>query len=255
MGVPLFSLFPSGARLFLDLCSAGVLFCASTGALAQTADPNATPPSVASAPAAKAGTYAESGGNLTAAPGLQVPNGNLPWALDSTADGKPALVPVHHSAITEPSAVATAPPSSHTLTGSRARTVIRSATPTFFVHTNDRTENTGDAGRGNPTGWVLVQAAETGGNRTLPHVQFSEIAQGTSCAPPTLCLNAETLPDGWARLTPRQPLSPGEYVLMPIQRQPKPGILVVYDFASDPSAALGRDAVVAGASQTGRQHR
>ncbi|MFN2975082.1 hypothetical protein [Terriglobus aquaticus] len=222
---------------------------------AQTADPTATPPSTSSAPAAKAGTYAVSGGNLTAAPGLQVPNGNLPWALDTAPDGKPALVPVHHSAITEPPGVATAPPANHTLAGARAHTAIRSTMPTFFVHTNDRTENTGDAGRGNPTGWVLLPATLNGGNRVVPHIQFSQIAQGTLCAPPTLCLNAETLPDGWARLTPRQALEPGEYVLMPVQHQPKPGVLVVYDFTIDPAAAVARDAVLAGVPAPSRRKR
>ena len=222
-------------------------------ARAQTADPSVTPPSTSSAPAATVGTYAVSGGNLTAAPGLQVPNGNLPWALDTAADGKFALVPVHHSAITEPAGVAAAPPQNHTLAGLHARTVLRSATPVFFIHTNDRTENTGDAGRGNPTGWVMVRAELQGSNRTIPHVQFSAIAQGTSCVAPTLCLSAETLPDGWVRLTPRQPLERAEYVLLPVQRQPKPGVLVVYDFASDPAASLARDAVVAGVSQDARR--
>ena len=236
----------------------GVCACAclaAAGANGQTADPTATPPSVSSAPAAKAGTYSVIGGNLTVAPGLQLPNGNLPWALDTTVDGRSALVPVHHSAVTEPSGVVTAPPTTHTLPGLHARTVERSANPVFFVHTNDRTENTGDAGHGNPTGWVLVQAEVSGGNRTIPHVQFSAIAQGTSCQAPTLCLAAETLPDGWVRLTPRQPLAPGEYVLMPVQRQPKPGVLIVYDFASDPAAPLARDAVVAGMPLVNRHHR
>ncbi len=150
--------------------------------------------------------------------------------------------------------MATAPPKSHTLTGLHARTVVRSATPVFFVHTNDRTENTGDAGHGNPTGWVLVQADVSSGSRIVPHVQFSDIAQGTACTAPTLCLNAETLPDGWARLTPRQPLEPGEYVLLPVQRQPKPGVLVVYDFSNDPAAALARDAVMAGGAPVRRGH-
>ena len=99
-----------------------------------------------------------------------------------------------------------------------------------------------------------MQAEASTGNRILPHLQFADIAQGTSCAGPTICLNAETLPDGWARLTPRQPLQPGEYVLMPVQRQPKPGVIVVYDFSSDPAASIARDAVVAGAPPASR-HR
>ena len=254
MGVPVFACLPLRFAARAGMW-ATVLACATTATPAQTADPNATPPSTSSAPVAKAGTYSVSGGNLTAAPGLQVPNGNLPWALDTTSDGKSALIPVHHSAINEPAAVATTPPASHTLEGAHARTAIRSATPTFFVHTNDRTENTGDAGRGNPTGWVLVRAEQANGNRLLPHVQFSQIAQGTSCAAPMLCLDAETLPDGWVRLKPREPLPPADYVLMPVQRQPKPGVLVVYDFVENPSAPLARDAVIAGVPVAPSRHR
>lgn len=223
---------------------------------AQTADPNATPPAASSAPVAKAGTYAVAAGDVIAAPGLIVPNGNVPWALETAPDGKAALVPIHHSAISEPEGVATEPPASHMLEGQHAHTALRSATPVFFVHTNDRTENTGDAGRGNSTGWVLVAATSEGTNRKLPHVQFSQIAQGTSCVAPLLCLRAETLPDGWARLTPREPLAPGDYVLIPVQRQPKPGVLVVYDFTADPNAALTKDAVIAGVPPTAsRNHK
>lgn len=226
---------------------------------AQTADPSATPPSPASAPAAKAGTYAVTQGDVLAAPGLVVPNGNLPWALDKTSDGKPALVPVHHSAITEPADVASATSNptaqDHTLDGPRGHSTLRTADPVFYIHANDRTENTGDAGRGNATGWVLVAARIENGKRIIPHVQYSQIAMGTSCAAPMLCLKAETLPDGWLRLTPSASLTPGEYVLVPVQRQPKPGVLVVYDFSEDPNAMLAKDAVIAGGPVTPAKHR
>ena len=243
--------FPSIIRVGASVC----LLAGSALLYAQTADPTATPPSPGSAPAAKAGTYAVAHGDVLAAPGLAVPNGNLPWALDAAADGKPALVPVHHAAISEPANVADAAPTSHVLEGAHGHTVLRSLTPVFYVHTGDRTENTGDTARGNPTGWVLVAAQVSGEKRTIPHVQYSEIAQGTSCAAPMLCLKAETLPDGWVRLTPHAALTPGEYVLVPVQRQPRPGVLVVYDFSDDPNAALAKDAVVAGVPVIAPKHR
>lgn len=178
------------------------------------------------------------------ASGLRVPNGNLPWALDM-ADDRPALVPVHHSAITEPPSVdADATSLTHTLPGAGARTKLRSARPVFFLHTSDRSENTGDAGRGNPTGWAMVAATVTNGSRTLPHVRFAQIHQGTACAAPLVCLQAETLPDGWLRLSPMADLLPGEYALLPVPRQPKPGLVVLYDFAVDPAAMLPKDAVL-----------
>ncbi len=70
-----------------------------------------------------------------------------------------------------------------------------------------------------------------------------------------VCLRAETLPDGWLRLSPRTPLKTGEYVLMPVQRQLKPGVLVVYDFAVDPTAAMAKDAVFAGAPAPSGHHK
>ncbi len=218
---------------------------------AQTADPTATAPNpVTAAPAAKAGSYTVTQGELLAAPGLAVPNGNLPWALD-TSDGTPALLAIHHSSITEPPHAGTAaqdePGLTHTLAGAHARTVLRTTLPILFVHTNDRTENTGDAGRGNPTGWALVSATASFGGRTMPHVRFDQIAQGTACVAPLVCLKAESLPGGWLRLTPQAPLVPGDYALVPVARQSRPGVVVVYDFTVDPTAPLARDAVRAGA--------
>lgn len=226
-------------------------FCTmvSVAVYAQTADPTATAPNpVTSAPAAQAGSYSIVQGTLLAAPGLPVPNGNVPWALD-TSEGAAALVPIHHAAITEPADVNTegaSAASTHTLVGSHAKTQLRTIAPTFFLHTNDRTENTGDAGRGNPTGWALVLATPQGGNRAIPHVRFDQIAQGTACAAPLVCLQAESLPDGWLRLAAASPLSPGEYALVPVPRQPRSGVVIVYDFAIDPTVPLAKDAVRAG---------
>jgi len=230
----------------LALASAAILL-ASVAAQAQTADPTATPlnPST-KAPAATSGGYFIAQGQLVVAPGLHIPNGNLPWALDTVED-KAALIPVHHSAITEPTEVnADAANLTHTVTGVHARTELRSANPVFFLHANDRTENTGDAGRGNPTGWAMVSATVQNGSRTIPHVRFSQISQGTACAAPLVCLQAEALPDGWIKLTATAPLAPGEYALIPVPRQPKPGLLVLYDFAVDPAAAMPKDAVLPG---------
>jgi hypothetical protein len=71
---------------------------------AQTADPAAAPPTPATtAPPAHASTYSvQKDGELVVAPGLRIPNGNVPWALD-VVDGKQVLVPIHHAALTSSS--------------------------------------------------------------------------------------------------------------------------------------------------------
>jgi hypothetical protein len=128
---------------------------------------------------------------LIVAPGLRIPNGNVPWALD-TVDGKQVLVPIHHAAFTNPNG--------SSIEGTSSKTPLHSASPVFFVHTSDRTENTGDSGRGSPTGWALLPAQVDGASRTVTRPNFSDVNAATVCAPPVLCTSAESLPEGWLRI-------------------------------------------------------
>ena len=128
--------------------------------------------------------------------------------------------------------------------------MLHSTQPVFYVNAGDRTENTGDAGRGNPTGWALVSAVVAGNGRTMPHVRFAQISKGAACEAPVLCLQAESLPGGWNRLSVASPLAPGEYALVPVPRQARPGVVIVYDFDVDPTGAAPRDAVLSGDAQS-----
>jgi hypothetical protein len=206
----------------------------------QTADPAAAPPSTATtAPPAHTGSYSVQNGELVVAPGLRIPNGNVPWALDMV-DGKQVLVPVHHAAL------ATSSASMGTLDGATSKTALRSSMAAFFVHTSDRTENTGDSGRGSPTGWALVSAEVSGNARNIPRAKFSQVNGATVCAAPILCSTAESLPEGWLRITPKDPLAPGEYVLLPVPRNGSNGAVVVYDFNVSDQSATPKDAVAPG---------
>ncbi len=208
---------------------------------AQTADRSAAPPQPAlAAPAAHSGTYAVSNGELIVAPGLRIPNGNVPWALDVVA-GKQVLVPIHHAQLT--ASGSTAP---GTLEGAASHTPLHSTTPAFFIHTSDRTENTGDSGRGTPTGWALLAAQVSGPLRTVTRVKFADVNAATVCTAPVLCTDAESLPDGWLRITPRDPLPLGEYVLLPVPRSASSQSPLVYDFSVDADAPAARDAVAPG---------
>ncbi len=221
--------------LLLHLCAASLLTCA-----AQTADRSAAPPPPAiAAPAAHGGTYAVSNGELIVAPGLRIPNGNVPWALD-VIEGKQVLVPVHHAALEQPGDAAA------TLEGASSRTALHSVLPVFFVHTSDRTENTGDSGRGTPTGWALLPARIDGSKRTIEHVKFSDVNAATVCAGPVLCTQAETLPGGWLRITPRAPLEAGEYALLPVARSVTSLSPLVYDFSINTGQAAPKDLVTPG---------
>lgn len=219
------------------MCSAALLPCVVP---AQTADRSAAPPGPATAaPAAHTGTYSVSNGELIVAPGLRIPNGNVPWALD-VIDGKQVLVPVHHAALAQSAGAA------GTLEGAASHTALHSASPVFFVHSSDRTENTGDAGRGTPTGWALLAAVSTGSSRTIERVKFSDVSAGTVCSGPVVCTLAETLPEGWLRLTPRSPLPAGEYALVPVPRAATSLSPLAYDFTVGADTATPKDAVVPG---------
>jgi hypothetical protein len=207
---------------------------------AQTADRSAAPPAAATAaPPAQRGTYAVQNGDLVVAPGLRIPNGNVPWALDSVG-GKQVLVPIHHAALSAADEV------TGKLDGAGSHTPLHSTSPIFFVHTSDRTENTGDSGRGVPTGWALVAAHSDGGSRSIDEAKFSQVANATVCVAPVLCTSAESLPDGWLRIVPRSPLDPGEYALVPIARTVSGAVTVVYDFTIDQQQPTARDAVSPG---------
>jgi hypothetical protein len=220
---------------------AAAVLLASVPMLGQTADRSAAPPGPATAaPPAHTGTYSVSNGELIVAPGLRIPNGNVPWALDTVA-GKQVLVPIHHAQLT--ASGSTAP---GTLQGAASHTPLHSTSPEFFIHTSDRTENTGDSGRGTPTGWALLAAQVSGPLRTVERVKFADVNAATVCTAPVLCTVAESLPDGWLRITPRDPLPPGEYVLLPVPRTTTSQSPLVYDFSVDADGPAAKDAVAAG---------
>jgi hypothetical protein len=244
-------------RVFAQTAAIGLLaaaFAALSPAHAQTADPEAAPPTPATtAPPAHTSTYSvQKDGQLVVAPGLRIPNGNVPWALDEV-DGKQVLVPVHHAALASSSA------SMGTLDGATSKTALRSSGPAFFVHSIDRTENTGDAGRGMPTGWALVSATVDGATRTIARAKFSQVNGAAVCAAPVLCTQAESLPQGWLRITAKAALPPGEYVLLPVPRSGGPTTtVVVYDFTVSDQSSTPKDAVAPGqnldAAKSKRKH-
>lgn len=212
----------------------------ATIAMAQTADRSASPPVPATnAPAAHPGSYSIQNGELVVAPGLRIPNGNVPWALDMV-DGKQTLVPIHHTALEGTATMGT-------LDGATSHTPLHTSSPAFFVHSSDRTENSGDSGRGTPTGWALLPATVTGSNRTVERPRFSDVSSGTVCTAPVLCTTAESLPDGWLRITLKVPLTAGEYALLPIQKPPAtPTSTLAYDFTINMDQPTARDAVSPG---------
>lgn len=230
----------SGKRMLTSMRLPLAILLTTLTAAGQTADRSASPPPAATAaPAARQGSYSLQNGELVVAPGLRIPNGNVPWALD-VVDGKQVLVPIHHTPLEGTATTGT-------LDGAGPHTPLHSSTPAFFVHTSDRTENTGDSGRGTPTGWALLPVTVTDGNRTVERPRFTDVASATVCTAPVICTAAESLPDGWLRITVKAPLTTGEYALLPIQKPPAtPTSTLAYDFTIDTAQPAARDAVSPG---------
>ena len=209
--------------------------------------PGEGPPEAGSgdAPVSLPRSYPVNNGTLVVAPGLALPNGNLPWVLDETG-GKQALVPLHHATLTE------AAPNSPTasIAGARSANVLHRTTPVVFIHTSDRTENSRESGRimARPL-WILLPLQTGTGSRLLTRPPAEELRNAVGCPASTICITADVLNDGWLRVVAAAPLSPGDYVLMPAFRPVKAAVDVVYDFTLDPSAPLAKDAISPGASR------
>lgn len=229
-----------GQRMLSPMRLALAILFTTLSATAQTADRSASPPPAATnAPAARPGSYSLQNGELVVAPGLRIPNGNVPWALDMV-DGKQTLVPIHHTPLEGTATTGT-------LDGATSHTPLHTSSPAFFVHSSDRTENSGDSGRGTPTGWALLPVTVTDGNRNVERPHFSDVSSATVCTDPVICTTAETLPDGWLRITPAAPLTAGEYALLPIQKPPAtPTSTLAYDFTINTAQPTARDAVSPG---------
>ncbi len=215
------------------------------------ADTAAAPATAPATPIPLPHSYAVSNGALVVAPGLVLPNGNLPWVLDEL-NGRPVLVPLHHATLNSESGS----PGTATLPGPHSSNILHRTTPVIFIHTSDRTENARDLGRlpARPL-WLLIPAIATGTSRSVTRPAPDDPGKPSGCPPSTICLVAEVFPDGWLRVVPTTALEPGDYVLMPAIRPVKAPAEVVYDLTVNPAAPADRDTVYAGSELPARKKR
>ena len=184
-----------------------------------------------------------------AAPGLRIPSGERPWAFE-IFQGKPQLVPVHSAAVQ---------PNNHKganvaggllagpfykakftteLQGAHARTVLHTPTPVFYVHF----KGNADEGTSMIAGWAIVRAATSDDMRLLSTVKFTQLSGNAKRNASQVESVAEQLPDGWLRISPKNALEPGEYVLEPVPHQENAFATVVYDFGVNTAAPNDPDA-------------
>lgn len=188
-----------------------------------------------------------------AAPGLPLPNGNRPYALD-TFKGEKQLVPVHSSAVqannhkgANVAGGLLAGPFykakfTTELSGPSAHTAIHSTSPTFYVRVQ-RADSGEDAGV--VAGWAIVHAAVDKDHRLLSTVKFTQFTGSAKRNDSQVDVTIAELGDGWLSITPKAPMPNGEYALLPVTRQENTFSTIVFDFRIDPTAENAADAVTA----------
>lgn len=160
-----------------------------------------------------------------ATPGLRVPSTTVPWALDSV-DSQPVLTPVHHASVIMNRHTGKniagglagpffyRPEMTTELEGAHARTQLHTSTPALYfrMEQDDDPEETGKAG--DKFVIELVPAKVVKDRRVVTTTTFNAVTTNAKHKDEAIQTTTDVLPGHWYRLTPKAPLSPGEYVML-----------------------------------------
>jgi len=186
-------------------------------------------------------------------PGVQIPNGNVPWAID-VYEGKQQLVPIHHTSIgvnnhrganvagSLAGSFFYKPKMTTEIDGVHARVALHTGKPVFYVHTAN------DPGGDSSSlfdHWAIVRAVVKKDKRIISQVSFTQLTGNAKRNDAQVDATVETLADGWLKIAPVNDLTPGEYALLPITKVANTFSTVVFDFTLDPNAPDAPDAVSA----------
>lgn len=189
-------------------------------------------------------------------PGIHIPKGSIPWAVD-VYDGKQELVPIHHSAIGvnnhKGANVAGSlagsffykPKVTTELDGAHARVALHSDKPVFYVQVMD---DPGGDSSSMFDHWAIVRAVVKKDRRILAQINFTQLTGNAKRSDSQVDVTVETLADGWLKIAPANPLSPGEYALVPVTKVANTFSTVVFDFTLDPQAPKAPGALSSPAS-------
>lgn len=215
-------------------------------------------------PATAAGPAAgEPEGSEEAAPGLPLPNYGNFWALD-LFDGKPELVHLRYSNVTYKTHSASnffkaqvepfiAKMKATVVIQGRAATVrLHNTTPVFYVRGmfGDQADAPADAGSG-PTSsqLALIRLKVKKHERVASTMDFTQVTGTAHRSQNTVPFSFERLPGtDWYKVTPSQPLSPGEYAFMPLFQGQNLFSPTAFDFAIDPKAPQNREVILQNAA-------
>lgn len=184
-------------------------------------------------------------------PGVHIPSGSVPWAVD-VYSGKPELVPIHHTAINvdnhRGANVAGSlagsffykPKMTTEIEGAHARVALHTSKPVFYVHV--MSDPDGDQSSFFDH-WAIVQAVVKKDKRIISQIKFTQLTGKAKRDSSQIDATVESLAGGWLKITPVNPLTPGEYALLPVTKVANTFSTVVFDFTVDPNAANAPDAV------------
>jgi hypothetical protein len=184
-------------------------------------------------------------------PGVSIPNGNTPWALDLYY-GKQEIVPIHHTEVelnnhkganvagSLAGSVFYKPKATTEIDGAHARVALHSDKLIFFVHVMD------DPG-GDPSvpSWAIVRATVKNDRRILAQITFTQLTGNAKRNDSLVETVVEKLDNGWLKIISKEPLSPGEYALEPVMKVANTFSTAVFDFTVDPKGPNAPDAISA----------
>jgi hypothetical protein len=187
-------------------------------------------------------------------PGLVVPRTALPYALDHFHT-LPELVPIHHSSVevnnhkganlagSLTGGIFYKPKMTIEVAGAHARSVIHDTKPTFYLHMLQDPDGKGDTESSESDVFAIIKAVPANDRRVFVQVRFAQLSGDAKKDDGLVGTTLERLPGGWIRLTPNEPLPPGEYAISPVFKAQNTFATMVYDFSLAPDAPNAVDAV------------
>ena len=188
------------------------------------------------------------------APGLAIPRGGIPWALDSVG-GKQELVPVHHSTVVldnhrgsnlAKGMVFGKQKMNTQLDGLHAATHLHTDRPVFFVPVGEddvSPDAPAQSKNAETTNWAIVQASPEKDHRVMQVVTFTTVTNNAKRKEGVIEVDSTRMPNGLLKLTPKEPMAEGEYAIVPLTHTPNTFATVVYDFGIDKSSPENSDVV------------
>ncbi|HEV2273632.1 MAG TPA: hypothetical protein VGR96_05670 [Acidobacteriaceae bacterium] len=201
-------------------------------------------------------TPASSG--VEAAPGLPLPSVGRLWALDSYS-GKPELVRLKYRAVeldnhtgsnlwkTQAAPFFYKPKKTLDVKGKSAEVRLHDASPVFFLRSESWADSESADGTVSSFDWSalsLVRLQVKSDRRIAATIAFTQVTASPSRSDSAVETVKEKIPGtDWYKVSPKQPLAPGEYGWMALPNRQDTFGVTLYDFAIDGTAPENAGAV------------